>query len=189
MDWCTRTTRANLDQKVAKSESFFGGFLVERDLFIGDHSCKLFRAMFPDSKTANKPKSGQRKNARMLTGVVSKQTTNDLKEGLSMTWYGMTKNGRSNEDDNYLPILILHVGKIRGLSETSLLDIPNIRSSVVSDWELLIILEQILNITNSMVGRRSNMLMEIKASQAEQNVFDVGCPCRLNHICPGKEAS
>ena len=43
---------ANLDQKVVKTKLFFSGFLVEHDLPVttADHSAKLFRNMFPDSK-------------------------------------------------------------------------------------------------------------------------------------------
>ena len=39
-----------------------------------------------------------------------------------------------------------------------------------------------------MVGRQNSLLKKIKDSQAEQKVFDVGCPCHLAHICVGKGA-
>ena len=42
--------------------------------------------------------------------------------------------------------------------------------------------------TNSMARRKNSLLKKIKDSQAEQKVFDVGCPCHLAHICAGKGA-
>ena len=71
--------------------------------------------MFLDSKIANKNKSGWTKATHMLTGAVSKQTTDDLEEELSMTCYGIAADGSSDENDKYLPILIRHVGKTSGL--------------------------------------------------------------------------
>jgi hypothetical protein len=42
--------------------------------------------------------------------------------------------------------------------------------------------------TNSMVGAHNSLLKKIKDSQGDQNVFDVGCPCHLAHLCAGKGA-
>ena len=64
----------------------------------------------------------------MLTGVVSKQTIDDLKEELSHTWYGIATDGCSSVVDKHLLILIQHVGKTTALIEASLLDIPNVNS-------------------------------------------------------------
>ena len=81
-DWGVSTATANSDKKVTKSELLFAGFLVEHNFPIAtaDHAGKLFCAMFLDSKIANKYKRGWTKTIHMLTGVVSKQTTDDLKE-------------------------------------------------------------------------------------------------------------
>ena len=138
----------------------------------------------------------------MLTGVVSKQTTDDLREELSMTWYGIATDGSSDKNDKYLPILIRHVGKTSGLIEKSLLDIPNINSGSTAQQMFNVCNEVIENFsldwnkcvtyssdnTNSMAGRQNSLLEKIKDSQAEQKVFDIGCPCHLAHICAGKEA-
>ena len=129
-NWDASRPTANLDEKVTKSKLLFAGFIVEHNLPIAtaDHAGKLFRAMFPDSKIANKYKSGWTKTTHMLTGAVSKQTTDNLKEELSMTWYRIATDGSNDDNDKHLPILIRHVGKTSGLIETSLLDIPNINS-------------------------------------------------------------
>ena len=158
--------------------------------------------MFLDSKIANKNKSGRTKTTHMLTGAISKQTTDDLEEELSMTWYGIAADGSSDENDKYLPILIRHVGKTSGLIETSLLDIPNINSGSAVQQMFNVCNEVIENFsldwnkcvtyssdnTNSMVGHKNSLLKKIKDSQAEQKVFDVVCPCRLAHICAAKGA-
>ena len=149
-----------------------------------------------------KYKSGWTKTTHMLTGAVSKQTTDDLKEELSMTWYGIPTDGSNDENDKHLPILIRHVGKISGLIETSLLDIPNINSGSTTPQMFNVCNEVIENFslewnkcvtyssdnTNSMAGCKNSLLKKIKDAQAEQKVFDVGCSCHLAHICAGKEA-
>ena len=122
---------ANLDQKVVKTKLFFSGFLVEHDLPVttADHSAKLFRNMFPDSKIVSKYRCGYTKTTHMLAGVVSKQITSDLKEELLLTpLYGLATDGSSDEDDILLPISVRHVDKDSGLIATSLLDILNINS-------------------------------------------------------------
>ena len=47
----------------------------------------------------------------MLIGSISKQTANDLKEIISMTWHGIVTDGISDGNHKYLPILIGHVEK------------------------------------------------------------------------------
>ena len=84
-----------------------------------DHAGKLFKSMFPDSKMANKYKSGRTKTSHMLTGSIAKNLTDNLKEELSLTqWYGLATDGSSDEDDTFLPVLIRHVGQASGLIET-----------------------------------------------------------------------
>ena len=58
---------ANLDQKVAKAELLFTGFLVEHNLPLStaDHAAKLFRNMFPDSKIVNKYRCGRTKTTHV----------------------------------------------------------------------------------------------------------------------------
>ena len=122
---------ANLDQKVVKTKLFFSGFLVEHELSLttADHTAKLFRNMFPDSKIVNKYRCGRTKTTHILAGAVSKQITCDLKEELLLTsCYGSATDGSSDEDDNVLPVSVRHVGKESGLIAASLLDIPNISS-------------------------------------------------------------
>ena len=45
-----------LDQKVVEAKLLFSGFMVQHELPLttADHSAKLFRNMFPDSKIVNK---------------------------------------------------------------------------------------------------------------------------------------
>ena len=92
--------------------------------------------------------------------------------------------------------------KNTGLIETSLLDISNINDGSIVQQMFNVCNEVIENSsldwnkcvtyssdnTNSMVRCQNSLLNKIKDSQAEQKVFDVGCPCDLAHICDGKEA-
>ena len=122
---------ANLDQKVVKAKLLFSGFLVEHDLPLttSDHTAKLFRNMFPDSKIVKKYHCGRTKTTHMLAGAVSKQIISDLKEELLLTpWYGLATNGSSDEDDKLFPVSVRHADKDSGLIAISLLDIPNINS-------------------------------------------------------------
>ena len=114
-----------------KAKLLFSAFLVEHELPLttADHAAKLFRNMFPDSKIVNKYRCGRTKTTHMLAGAVSKQITSDLKEKLLLTsWYGLSTDGSSDEDDKLLPISVRHVDKDSGLIATSLLDIPKINS-------------------------------------------------------------
>jgi hypothetical protein len=98
--------------------------LVEHNLPLAtaDRAGKLFKSMFPDSKIANKYKSGRTKTSHMLTGSIAKNLTDNLKEELSLTqWYGLATDGSSDEDDTFLPVLVRHVGQASGLIETSYL--------------------------------------------------------------------
>ena len=114
----------------------------------------------------------------------------------------MATDGSSDEDDKFLPILVRHIGKVSGLIETSLLDMPNINSGstaqmydacneVVKDnfslsWGNCVSYSS--DNTNSMVGAHNSLLKKIKDSQGKQKVFDVVCPCHLAHLCAGKGA-
>lgn len=81
----------------------------------------------------------------MLTGVVSKQTIDDLKDALSHAWYGIATDGCSNVVDKHLRILIQHVGKTTALIEASLLDIPNINSGSTGQQMFNVCIEVIEN--------------------------------------------
>lgn len=205
IDFTASSATANLDQKVTKAEILFSGFLVEHNLPLAtaDHTSKLFKSMFPDSKIANKYSCGRTKTSHILTGAVAKDIVSDLKEELSSTrWYGLATDGSSDEDDKYLPILARHIGSKSGLVETSLLDMPDINSGSTAqqmynscnevienfslDWDNCVTYSS--DNTNSMVGARNSLLQKIKSSQGEQKIFDVGCPCHLAHLCAGKGA-
>ena len=48
----------------------------------------------------------------MLTGAVAKQITSDLKEELLLAhWYELATDGNSDEDDEFLLLLVRHVHK------------------------------------------------------------------------------
>ena len=48
----------------------------------------------------------------MLTGAVAKQITSDLKEELLLAhWYELATDGSSDEDDEFLLLLVRHVHK------------------------------------------------------------------------------
>ena len=93
--------------------------------------------MFPDSKIMNKYRCGSTKIADMLTRAVAEQITSDLKEELLLTrWYGLARDGSSNKDDKFLPILVRQVDKDSGLIATSLLDMPNINSGPTAQHDV-----------------------------------------------------
>lgn len=153
--------------------------------------------MFPDSKIANKYKNGRIKTSNMLIESISKQTANDLKEIMSMTWHGIVTDGRSDGNDKYLPILIGHIEKKSELLEISLLGIPNVSSGSKAqqmfnvcnkvienfslDWNKYVTYSS--DNSNSMAGSYNRLLKKIKDSQAKEKVFDVGCPFNVAHIC------
>ena len=60
--------------------------------------------MFPDFKIVNKYRCGRTKAKHMLTGAVTKQITNDLKEELLFPhWYRLATVRNSDEDDKFCP--------------------------------------------------------------------------------------
>ena len=60
--------------------------------------------MFPDFKIVNKYRCGRTKAKHMLTGAVTKQITNDLKEELLFPhWYRLATDRNSDEDDKFCP--------------------------------------------------------------------------------------
>ena len=79
-DFGASSAAAHLDQKVVKAKLFFPGFLVEHELPLttANHTAKLFRNMFPDSKIASKCRCGHTKTTHMLASAVLKQITSDL---------------------------------------------------------------------------------------------------------------
>ena len=79
-------------------------------------------------KVVNKYKTDQAKTTHMLTGAVSKQSIDDLREELSMIWYWIATDESSNEGDKHLPIFIWHNGKTAALIKISLLHITNMNS-------------------------------------------------------------
>ena len=124
---------ANLCQKVMKTELLFSGFLVEHNLPLStvDHTAKLFRNIFPNSKIVNKYRCGRKKTTHLLTGTVAKQITSNLKEDPLLTrWYGLATGGSYDEDDKCLPVLVEHVDKDSRLIATSLFDMPNIKRAM-----------------------------------------------------------
>ena len=90
IDFTASSATANLDEKVTKAEILFSGFLVEHNLPLAtaDHTSKLFKSMFPDSKIETKYSCGRTKTSHTLTGAVAKDIVNDLKKEFSSTrWY------------------------------------------------------------------------------------------------------
>ena len=145
-----------------------------------DHTAKLFRNMFPDSKIVNKYRCGCTKTTHMLTRAVAKQITSDLKKELLLTRrYGLTTDGTSDEDDKFLPILVRYIDKDSGLIATSLLDMPNINSGSTAQqmndvynevreafllyWDNCV--TYFSDNTNSVIGQRNSLLQKIRSAQ------------------------
>ena len=113
-DFDASSATANLDQKVVNVDLLFSGFLAENNLplITADHTAKLFWKIFPDSIIVNKYRCGLTNTTQMLTEAVAKQITSDLKEELLLTGcYRSTTDGRSDEVDKFLPVLVRYVGK------------------------------------------------------------------------------
>ena len=115
-DFGASSATTNLDQKLVKAGLIFSDFLVERNLTLStaDHAAKLLRNMFPESKIVNKYRCGRRKATHILTRVVAKQSTSDLKEKLFITC--------CYENDTFLPVLVRHFDSDSELIATSLVD-------------------------------------------------------------------
>ena len=96
---------------------------------MAEHSGKLFKIMFPDSKIAQKYACGRTKTTHMLRGAVAKESVDNLKTLLNQSdltkWFGTATDGSRDENDKFLPVLIRHFSK-DDLITTSLLDMPNI---------------------------------------------------------------
>lgn len=69
-----------INRKVAKAKLLFSGFICEHNvpIAIADHVRKLFQAMFPDSKIAEKYSCSLNKATQMLSGTVAKEYISDL---------------------------------------------------------------------------------------------------------------
>ena len=74
------SANATLDEKVIKAELLFTGFLCEHNLPIAtaEHSGKLLKIMFPDSKIAQKYAGGRTKTTHMLCGAVAKESVDNF---------------------------------------------------------------------------------------------------------------
>ena len=159
--------------------------------------------MLLDSKIVNKYRCGSTKTTHMLTGVVAKQIISNLKEELLLTsWYELTTDESSDNDDKFLPVLLRHVDKDSGLIATSLLAISNINSGSTAeqmhnvcnevseafslDWDNCVTFSA--DNTKSMVGQHNTLLQKIRSAQGDQKIFDVGCPCHLTRFYAGKGA-
>ena len=94
-----------------------------------EHSGKLLKIMFLDSKIAQKYAYGRTKTTLMLSGAAAKESVDNLKTLLNQPdltkWFGIATDGSSDENDKFLPVLIRHFSK-DGLITTSLLDMPDI---------------------------------------------------------------
>ena len=94
-----------------------------------EHSGKLFKILFPNSKIAQKYACGRTKTTHMLCGPVAKEPVDNLKTLLNQPdltkWFGIATDGSCEENDKFLPVLIRHFSK-DGLITTSLLDMPDI---------------------------------------------------------------
>ena len=137
----------------------------------------------------------------MLTGAVAKEINSDLKEELLLNrWYGLATDGSSDEDDQFLLVLVRHVDQNSRLIATSMLEMPNLNSGSTAQqmydvcnevreafslhWDNFVAYSY--DNTNSMTGQRNSFLQEIGSAQSDQKIFDVGCPCHLAHVCAGK---
>ena len=101
-----------------------------------------------------------------------------------------------------MPVLVRYVDKVPGLIVTSLLEMPSINSGSTEqqiydvcnelreafslDWDNCITYSS--DNTISVIRQRDSLLQKIKIGQGGQNIFDVGCPCHLAHLCVGKRA-
>ena len=195
------------EDKIIKAELLFTGFLCEHNLPIStaDHSGKMFKRMFPDSKIAQKYACGRTKTTHILSGAVAKESVGNLKALLNEPslnkWFGIATDGSSDENDKFLPILIRNFAE-DGFVTTSLVDMPDIdkgsdakamfetcTSSLKKaslTWDSCCTYSS--DNTSSMVGKNKSLLKMIKDSQQIQKVFDVGCPCHLAHLSAQKGA-
>ena len=75
------SANATLDEKVLKAELLFTGFLCEHNLPIAtaEHSIRLFKIMFLDSKIAQTYACGRTKTTYVLCGTVAKEFVDNLK--------------------------------------------------------------------------------------------------------------
>ena len=170
-----------------------------------EHSGKLFKILFPNSKIAQKYACGRTKTTHMLCGPVAIEPVDNLKTLLNQPdltkWFGIATDGSCDENDKFLPVLIRHFSK-DGLITTSLLDMSDIDKgsdaktmfNVCSlslkktnlSWELCCTYSS--DNTSFMVGKNRSLLSFIKSVQPTQKVYDVGCPCHLAHLCAQKGA-
>ena len=88
----------------------------------------------------------------MLTGAVAKQITGHLKELLLTCWYELGTDRTSDEDDKFWPIFVRYVAKYSGLIATSLLDMPNISSSLTAQ-QMYDLCNQMGNLVEKKVGK------------------------------------
>ena len=110
-----------LDENVMKAELLFTGFICEHNLPIStaDHAGKLLKAMFPNSQIAKKYSCGRTKTTNILSGAVAKESVSNLKSTLSSSdlykWFGFATDGSSDENDKFLPMLIIRHFSSNGL--------------------------------------------------------------------------
>ena len=129
-----------IDEKVIRVELLFSGFIYEHNLLVvaTDYVGKLFKVMFPDSKIVKKYYCSWKKATNILPEAVAKESLLDLKPDFSSSdlqnWFVYLTDGRSNENDKFLPIINRCFAR-NDLVTTSLIDTSNIDEG--SDWNTL----------------------------------------------------
>ena len=122
---------SGLEENVMKPELLFTGFICEYNLpkSTADHTGKLLKALFPDSKIAKKYSFGRTKTTNVLSGAVAKESVSNLKSTLPSSdlykWFGFATDCSNDENDKFLSMLIRQFTS-NGLVTTSLVDMLDI---------------------------------------------------------------
>jgi hypothetical protein len=189
------------DMKVMKAELLFSNFLVEHNLplSVADHATPLFKAMFPDSATAEKF-SCRRTKATSLVHYLSCSAQEKINSALKSQPFALATDGSNDRHSptSLYPIVVRYYDMNCGRIVCVVLSIPgNTEASTGQNIFNLLNAELVLrNIpwknciafecdsASVMVGRYKGVAAFIK--KEHPSVYVQGCVCHLIHLAAEK---
>lgn len=181
---------------VIKAEALFTNFLIEHNcpLSIADHSSKLFKVMFPDSKIAKKFSCARTKTTCIVKSF-AKSTQEALIEMLKVTKFALATDGSNTTTSKKLyPIVVTYSDQQLKKNVTCVLSLPQLEidSTGKNIYDLL---DNTLkkfglswqNCTAFCADNASVMLGQHKGVsafvlRANDKIFVNGCACHLIHL-------
>ena len=192
----------NTDHSVIRAECLFTRSIVEHNLPIAlaDHAGPLFRKMFPDSEIAKKYGCARTKTTAII-GEMANTSKQGLVDLLKTKPYSIATDGSNDDNSQLYPIVATVFDDKTSCVESYLLAVPNLEGACtglnIGNMLLSTLNGLEIPITNCiamgadnapvMIGKKSGVASVL--TEANPNIFIVGCPCHLINLAAQKAAA